>query len=178
MQLSVHLSTLFSLFWGKPFWLLLTLLTSPWSLLFLICLTPCWSLTETHSPELWLDLTFLPFWIRLWRIEAGPAGRNPTSGSHEARFKGKLSWLTVLICYAVFSLYDRRGEERIAKRIVRMAPCKCLPGLLPTGPDTISCGDILRFCWLCNLFGLSMWWMSCFPALPRTLGEQGARGHC
>lgn len=54
------------------------------------------------------------------------------------------------------------------------AACECL-GLLPSSLDTISCGDTLRFCLLCNLFCLSFWWMSCLPALPHTLENGGSR---
>lgn len=57
---------------------------------------------------------------------------------------------------------------------VTAAACECL-GLLPTSLDTISSADTLRFCLLCNLFCLSVWWMSCLPALPHTLENGGSR---
>lgn len=57
---------------------------------------------------------------------------------------------------------------------VTAAACKCL-GLLPTSLDTISSGDTLRLCLPCNLFCLSIWWMSCLPALPHTLENGSSR---
>lgn len=49
------------------------------------------------------------------------------------------------------------------------------PGPLPAGLDTISSSDTLRLCLPCNLFCLSIWWMSCLPALPHTLENEDSR---
>lgn len=46
---------------------------------------------------------------------------------------------------------------------------------LPTSVNTISFGDTLRFSLPCNLFCLSIWWMSCLPALPHTLENASLR---
>lgn len=64
--------------------------------------------------------------------------------------------------------------EEQGRMSVTAAACECL-GLLPTSLDTISSGDTLRFCLPCNLFCLSIWWMSCLPALPHTLENGGSR---
>lgn len=50
----------------------------------------------------------------------------------------------------------------------------CLAAL-PTSVNTISFGDTLRFSLPCNLFCLSIWWMSCLPALPHTLENASLR---
>lgn len=61
-----------------------------------------------------------------------------------------------------------------AGQVWQRRACECL-GPLPAGLDTISSGDTLRLCLPCNLFCLSIWWMSCLPALPHTLENGGSR---
>lgn len=69
----------------------------------------------------------------------------------------------------IFSRVEERGRARVTA-----ASCECL-GLLPASLDTISSGDTLRFRLPCNLFSLSLWWMSCLPALPHTSENGGSR---